>query len=258
MLYIFHGTNKEKSSEKARALAASLRTKRPDAAFVKIDAHEWRADIIQGHLGGQGLFSSKYIIFLDNLSENAEAVEQLPDFLEAMNESDNIFIISEGKVKAELKKAYEKSAEKVVLTDLPVVARSGFGKPGTNVGGKKEFNVFALADAVVARNSGLAWSIYRQAIDNELEPESIIGTLFWQVKSLIVASSAKSASESGLSPFVYSKAKRGAANYSPEELRELSKKLIEIYHDSHRGLVNGELATERLLLTALRRNESRV
>ncbi|MFA6601711.1 MAG: hypothetical protein WCT02_02510 [Candidatus Paceibacterota bacterium] len=255
MLYIFHGTDKEKSSQKARALADSLRMKRPDAAFVKVNPEELSVNLIEGHLGGQGLFSNKYIIFLDNPSENAEALDKLPDFLSAMNESDNIFIISEGKVKADLKKAYEKGAEKVVVTDLPVASGYGYGKAEAKSSGKKEFNIFSLADAIGSREAGRAWAIYREAIDNDLEPESIIGTLFWQVKSMILARDAKSATEAGLSPFVYSKAKKGAANYSAPELAELSRKLIEIYHDSHRGLVNGELATERLLLSSLRRNK---
>lgn len=247
MLYIYYGTDKEKSTTKARTLVDSLRQKKPDAAFVKINSDDWNAEVLRGHLGGQGLFSNKYIIFIDNPSEKSEVIEELLGFLPAMNESDNIFIISDGKIKADCKKAYEKNAEKVVVTDLP----SASGKSTA----QKEFNIFALADALASRKSGEAWSIYRQAIDNEVEPESILGTLFWQVKCLIVANKTKSVSESGLSPFVYTKSKRGAANYSEQELADLSRKLVEIYHDAHRGLVNAELATERLLLTALKKSK---
>ncbi len=238
MLYLFHGTDTQASANKARALVKSLRTKRPDATFAEIDADHWSFSAIQEHAGGQGLFSSKYLILLDRVIENAEAKEQISKLTEMMKESENIFIILEGKLNAELKKSLEKNAEKVVTSDLKEAA--------TNA--KRDFNIFALGDALGERNSGRAWAIYRQAIDIGLETESILGTLFWQAKSIIVASEAASASASGLSPFVFSKSKKYAGNYSKEELNKLTERMISIYHDGHRGLVNMELAIEQLLL----------
>ena len=41
--------------------------------------------------------------------------------------------------------------------------------------------------------------------------------------------------ESGLNPFVYSKAKSFLKNWNEQELSKLSKKFVEIYHESHRG-----------------------
>ena len=239
MLYVFHGTDVAQSSHKARALVDSLRAKKPDASFVSIAADDWHASIIEEHLGGQGLFSNKYIVFLNRLTENEEAKELLPEFISAMHESANIFIVLEGKLNTELKKAFEKAAEKVVISDLKLV--SPFAK-------KSEFNVFALADAVGSRDPFKAWSIYRQAVDSGIEAENIIGTLFWQVKSMVLASTAKTANEAGLSPFVFSKSKKYASLYSPEELRGLMSDLITYYHDGHRGIVNIELSVERRLL----------
>lgn len=238
MLYVFHGSLIKESLRKAHALIDSLRKKKPDAAFEKMSAEDWNPSVLEGHLGGQGLFSNKYIIFLDRLTENTEAKVQLPEFIPAMNESPNIFILVEGKVLIDLKKGFEKHAEKVVASEE---AASKFGK-------KKDFNVFELADAVGMRDPMKAWSIYRQAIDNGLEAESILGTLFWQVKSMILAAPAKSAAEAGLSPFVYSKAKRYVGNYSASELSSLASDLIALYHDGHRGIRDMELATEQIVL----------
>ena len=239
MLYVFHGTDIAQSVRKAHILVDSLRIKKPDASFVRIEASSWDPSLIQEHSGGQGLFSNKYIILLDRISENAQAKEVFADAISILNESTNIFIALEGKLNAELKKAFEKHAEKIVVSDEKV-----------DVGGakKSEFNVFALADALGSRNSFMSWSIYRQAVDAGIEAESIIGTLFWQVKSMVLASTGKSAGETGLSPFVFSKAKKHAENYSSKELADLSKGLITIYHDSHRGLVDAELGLEMLLL----------
>lgn len=241
MLYVFHGSDTHSAITKASALVTSLRTKKPDASYVRVEAGNWTPSIIEEHLGGQGLFSNKYIIFLDRVTEDADAKEKLPEFASAMNESANIFVVAEGKLNAELKKAFEKSAEKIVeCADTRLRESSGVAR--------EEFNIFALADAVGQRDSFKAWSIYRQAVDSGLESESIIGTLFWQLKSMAVAGTGNSAGETGLSPFVYSKAKRAAGNYSTDEFRDLTKKFITLYHDGHRGMIDMELGVERVLL----------
>ncbi|MEK7641973.1 MAG: hypothetical protein AAB365_03215 [Patescibacteria group bacterium] len=241
MLYVFHGTDTPAAVTKATSLVASLRAKKPDASYVRVEAAQWSPSIIEEHIGGQGLFSNKYIIFLDRVTENVEAKELFADFAPVMGESTNIFIVLEGKLNAELKKAFEKSAEKMVETEKKEVAK-GFGASSG------EFNIFALADAVGARDPFRAWSVYREAVDKGTEPENIIGTLFWQMKSMKLAARAKSASESGLSPFVFSKAKKAAGNYSEGELNSLTEKLITVYHDAHRGVCDAELAVERVML----------
>ena len=254
MLYVFHGSLISKSVEKAHALIGSLRAKKPDAAYVKIDADNWDKSILEENLGGQGLFSNKYIVYLDRVTENPVAKEELIEFTKAMKESANIFIICEDKLNIELKKAFEKYAEKVVVSDEKSTGYS-YGKVGAESGGmngsggKKDFNIFALADAFGSRDKIKSWMIYREALVNGLEAESIIGTLFWQTKSMTLAMNSKSASEAGLKPFVYDKAKRYANKYSKIELDNLLKKLITIYHDGHRGVVDMELGIERLMLS---------
>lgn len=253
MLYLFHGLDTRKSAEKAHSLVGSLRTKRPDAAFVVVDADHWSVSIIEEHLGGQGLFSNKYIVFLDRVTENPDAEEKIVDFIPAMNESANIFIVLEGKLNAELKKMFEKHAEKMVESGMtPAVSgdRISVGADARpSLVGKKEFNIFTLADALGARDSFKVWSTYRQAVENGVEAESIVGTLFWQVKSMILAAKVKNAAEAGLNPFVYGKSKRYAVNFSDGELRRLLKELIVLYHEGHRGTVDLEIGVERVLLS---------
>lgn len=254
MLYVHHGAHISQSIEKAKALIDSLRAKRPDAAFVRITSDDWNASIIEEHLGGQGLFTNKYIIYLDRVIENIEAKESFVDFIPAMQESPNIFIVCEGKLNIEFKKAFEKNAEKVVVSD-ETVKNSTYGKSsqfGTSVqnsvAGKKDFNIFALADAFGARDRQKSWIIYREAVKNGLESESILGTLFWQAKSIALAAKCKTAGEAGLKPFVFDKSKRFSMKYSNSELEKLLKDLIVVYHDGHRGLIGLESAIERMTL----------
>ena len=174
MLYVFHGTDIQTAVGKAHSLIDSLQAKRPDAAFVKFEADSWDQNAIEGHLGGQGLFSSKYIVFVDRVTENADAKEALPDLLAAMQESSNIFIVLEGKPNAELKRALEKSSEKIVECE-----------PKVAVAKKEEFNIFALTSAFASRDAFKAWKIYREAIDAGTAVENILGLLFWKAKSIM-------------------------------------------------------------------------
>jgi len=237
MLYIFHGTDSKKSTDKARTLVDSLRTKKPDASFIEISSDNWNKSVIEEHISGQGLFSKKYIVFLNKAAKDGEVVEKFIEMAGLMKESENIFIINEGKVNAELKRVFEKFGDKVVISDE--IEKKVFNK---------EFNIFSLADAMGTRDRFKAWSIYREAVQNGLESESILGTIFWQIKSMILARDSKSASEAGLNPFVYSKAKKGLGNYKERELDNLLERVIFLYHDGHRGLVDLELGIEKMML----------
>ena len=80
-------------------------------------------------------------------------------------------------------------------------------------------------------------------------PEEIHGILFWQVKSIVLASRTKSATEAGLNPFVYSKAKSFAENFNQQELDKILEDIVRLYHDAHRGLHDFETAMEIFILS---------
>ncbi len=236
MLYIFYGTDNKKITDKARILVDSLRAKKPDASFVEINSDNWNSSIIEEHVGGQGLFSNKYIVYINRVGNEEEKVDKMIEMMGVMKESSNIFIISEGKAGVSLKKAFDKYGDKVVVFDEAEKVV------------KKEFNIFALADAIGNRDKFRAWSIYREAVASGLESESILGTIFWQLKSMVLARDAKTAGDAGLNPFVFSKAKKGCSLYKVGELNKLLEQTIVLYHDGHRGLVDLELGIERLML----------
>jgi hypothetical protein len=137
-----------------------------------------------------------------------------------------------------LVKDFAKNADKEVVSEAP---KKGFDWAGDHS--------FAFVDAFMGRKGLDVWKNYRAAVGKGLEAEAILGSLFWQVKSAIVASRSKSASESGLAPFVYTKSKKITEMWSGAELADLAKELIRIYHDSHRGIVDAEISLEKLVLT---------
>lgn len=223
MIYFFHGTDIDKARIKANELANSLRKKKPDASFFRIDVENFDIVTLDEYIGGQGLFSNKYIILLDRLCEKKDVRDLFLDRLKEIKESENIFIIFEGKVDKTSVKKIEKKAEKTAVFDLSE-------KEEIEIKRKKEegLNIFEIANALGAKNKKKLWTIYRQLIEEGKVPEEIHGVLFWKVKTMLLAG--------------------GSYGWSADQLDELIDKLITAYHESRRGICELETRMEALLI----------
>ena len=237
MLYLLYGTDADQSRAKARELLESLEKEKPDALVFRIEPGKWGEMHLEELIGGQGLFEKKLLIFADRLFENEEAKEKIEKNLEEIGKSDNIFIFLEQKVLKPLLLKITEVAEKV----QEFASSEGKKKP--------EFNIFSLTDAFGRRDKKHLWVLYQKALQTDAVPEEIHGILFWQLKSMLLASGAKTAGETGVAPFVFTKAKNFLKNYSVPELQALSSKLVRLYHDAHRGIHNFPIALERFILT---------
>ncbi|MEN9614264.1 MAG: hypothetical protein RLZZ347_571 [Candidatus Parcubacteria bacterium] len=250
MIYLLYGEDTVSARAKAHELIAVLQKKKPNASFFTMMAEHCDASRLQEFAGGQGLFEQKYIVFLDRVLETAEAKEAFLDCVKAISESDNIFVMLEGKLdKATLTKI-EKKAEKVqefvFSAGAKVASKSAAGDRPATI---PEFNIFVLSDALGKKDKKSLWVFYQKALLSDTPPEEISGTLFWQVKSMLTARVSNTALESGLNPFVFQKSKAYEKNYPGDSLRELSEKLVSIYHDAHRGKGDFAIALERLILS---------
>jgi DNA polymerase III delta subunit len=243
MIYLLHGTDTDKSRAKMHEMTDSLKNKKPDAAFFKMDVEHWNLAELEEYCGGQGLFENKFIIVLDHLLDNEEIAPVLLEQIEVIAASPNIFIVLEGKLDKDALKKVEKNAEKVQEFEESTAQKFARAKS------KERFNVFSLAEALGKRDRKNLWVLYRRALREDISPEEIHGTLFWQAKSIALARQAKSAKEAGMKDFTFSKAKGYAGNFSEKESDELLNRLVHISHDSRRGLSLISLALEELALT---------
>lgn len=216
MLYFFYGTDGAKAREKASALVATLSAKKPQASVFKIGAGDWNATALDELIGGQGLFHPISLVQISGVFENEETKEYILARLSELAESPNIFVLVEGAVDAETKRAVSKKAEKVQEFKKVTV--------------KQKFPVFTLADALGDRDKKNLWVLYQKALLEGIAPENINGVLFWKVKDMLTAH--------------YSN-----RHWKTEELKNLSARFVALYHDSHRGLHEFPLALERLILT---------
>lgn len=241
MFYFLYGEDKDKARKKAHELIDSLTKKRPNASFFKVDSENFSLGKLEEFIGGQGLFESKQIVFLDNLVGDKEIKEEVLSKIKEIKESPNAFVFLEGKVDKATLGEMEKSAEKVQEFKLASSAASAKES-------KEKFNVFSLVDFFGRRDKKNLWALYQEAISQGVAPEEINGVLFWQLKSMIVASKSKNINESGLSPYVFQKSKNYARNYSEEEMKKMSSALVSVYHDSRRGIHDFDIALERFIL----------
>lgn len=239
MLYIFCGTDEEKSREKLQKLVAALVAKKPDASFVQLRAEDFHMEAFPGYVEGQGLFESKQIIVFDHLFENKEYKELLVKERKALAESPNIFFVLEGALDKTTSEKLKKVAEKFEIS----------GSEAKIAKEKPVFNTFALADALGSRNRKNLWVLYQEGKRAHVPDEEMHGVLFWQAKSLLLAGNAGSAQEAGLNPFVFRKAQGFCKNYSVDELRNMLRTLTKLPHEARRGRYELGSALEQFVLT---------
>ena len=149
MLYFIHGNDTDAVLAKGRALVEKLLAKRPDAEVIRVTDESFDPAHVRSLAGTQGLFEKKIIAVLDRVLDADDGA--ILSLLTAFKDSDNAFILLAGEVSAKDAQKVAEHAEKVVACDA--LARA----PG------REFNMFALTDALGARDRRKLWVLFTRA-----------------------------------------------------------------------------------------------
>ena len=204
-----------------------------DGKLTTIEAGEFVSGQVTDALGATSLFGGSEWFILDAPASHPDFTEEVQNTLAELAESPNTFIILEDKLLAPAKKKYSKHAAEI--TEF--------------ASGKTEkFNVFLLVDALAEKDKRRLWVLLQEARLNGSRAEEVVGILWWQLKSLRLASLTNSAGEAGMKDFPYNKAKRALNKFSDGELNKLSQSLLELYHDGHAGMNDMDLALEEWVL----------
>jgi len=215
----------------------ALRLKKAEKAgneTVRITDANFSEGLVASYFGGDDLFGKTTIVVLDRVCANKNARDFIFSSLSELSSSLNDFLFFEEKLLVDDIKILEKAGGEVVTKKKAV------GKP------MEEFNIFALADALGLRDKKTLWTLYVQAIRAGKTPEEISGTLFWQVKSMLLVAKGEGR---GLNPYVKNKAVRFIKNYTGDELQKLAYELVSEYHESRRGGLPLEGRLEKLILS---------
>ncbi len=160
------------------------------------------------------LGDTKYFLLTGALSD-PEKGEEMIAISKGLMSSPHVFIFEEDKLLKKLNDALSKIGAKVQIL-------SASKKEGS-------FNVFPLAHALSARDRKHLWILLMQALRSGIAPENITGILHWKVREMLTGTKSSS--------------------YSRSELISLSRDLVKMYHDAHRGLGDLGLLLERFVLT---------
>lgn len=151
------------------------------------------------------------------------SAEDFLDMAEVFVSSPHTFIFYEEKL-------LKKPSDKVTKAGAQVVVHTAQKKDTEAHAGRarEPFSVFSIANVFGIRDRKKLWLLCTEALQNGVVPEATVGMLHWKVRDLL--------------------AKKDHAKYSRVELSRISKELVTLYHESHRG--GGELALllERFVL----------
>lgn len=216
MIYVFVGTDIAKRS------AAVLKfLEKVPGSIVRFDDSSADPTRLHDLIGGSDLFGDHYVVVLDGLLDSGFG-EAAMGQLERLAESTNTFVI------------IESSIPKSRLADITKVAEDVFEFATTKKKGES-FNIFSITDAFGARDKKNTWILYQDALAAGVAPEEVLNIIIWQVKNILLAAGTRSAEETGLAPFVYTKAKGYSRNFKPEELTSMSRTLATLFHEGHLG-----------------------
>ena len=202
--------------------------KYPNSIVLSVDHNDLDFSF-EKYISSVSLFGQKYIYQFFNIISDG-AMEDLVANGPAMVDSPNIFIIHETEITEPRRKKLEALGFNV-------------GK-SVNINKKTSNEIFALSDAIYARDKKNAWVSF-QTLSQTSAVEEIHGTLLWAVKMMRVY---PYANDLGIKPFVASNANRASKKYTPNEIDNMHRQLVHIYHDAHNGKLDFNIALENWLI----------
>lgn len=119
---------------------------------------------------------------------------------------------------------------------------------------EKGMNPFQLTDAFAKKDLKSAFSILNAAVLKGVSPDEIFWKLVWQVKNLLMVKKCESlscgevAKLTGLHPFVAKKCLFSSGNFKEEELKQYSRCLLDLWHDSKKRTADMQMGLEKLFL----------
>ena len=228
MLYLFHGSDIEKTRTKAFEWVAKARAKEPNLAYVRLAREELTPAALEDAALSGGLFVKRLLILIDDpfpstrvSSEDDEnSAEEntgniLEEHLDILAASDNAIIILAPKLSAA-------KAKKIVAK-----AKVEYRYDTTAAREERGFNT-NLVNALAARSREKLWLEVNRALRAGDAPEMLHGLLHWKARDLM---------------------SKGSRVWPAKEARALSLSLITLLQQARRGGLNLSLSLERFALS---------
>lgn len=234
MLHIIYGTDKEKARARFRVLREEF-VKKGSSERIVMEGEVNRSFLDEAS-SSRGIFGETTLFVFDSVFDKKDEQEILAKHVVDLASSANIFLI--------LETTFDKETMKTVIESVATIEEFA----GKKIDKRPDFNIFSLGDALGKRNKKELWVLYQEAVASGFEPEEVCSTLFWAVKNIALMKSAKPGEDAGLSPYIAPKARMFAKNYTQDEIANISRTLVSVYHEAHRGGEPMSIALERFIL----------
>jgi len=170
MLYLYTGTDRMKARAMMNAAVAPFEKK---MSVIHItDVHT--LDDLNAALAGGGMFAGVRVVVLDGIFDREEMRGRVMGEVAHMAASADHFFIYIEKLDAATRRQIEKHATKSEQFDAPKKA-------------DKSSSIFALGNALRARNKKDLWVSYQRELAADAAPEAIHGVLFWAAKQMLIS-----------------------------------------------------------------------
>lgn len=244
MIYLFAGSDHARAYQTFSRYLAIMRAKQPEATVLVFTPDNLNQAAFEEAIFGQSLFLNKHIVAARRLSEDEAASRLVLTNIKTLTESSSAFLFYEpfdfaqGKPgeESELVKTLAKHAKDTKIFNL----KTEF---------KPEFNIFALANNLGARDRECLWLDYERARRANFKSIDIFWKLWWQVKNMMIVTAAPEVMKTELKPTVAARAVRASRNFRPDELAAMLTELAAMYHETYPDSDEFNFRLEKFILS---------
>lgn len=172
MIYLFYGSDVEKTRMKAFDWVAKARVKEPNLAYVRLAREEITDAALEDAAQSGGLFVKRLLILLDDPFQEGDSPDILEEHIDSLADSDNAIIILAPKLVATKAKKISAKAKVVYKYDKLAALED-----------KRGFNS-SLVNALGARSREKLWLEINRALYVGDAPEMLHGLLHWKVRDM--------------------------------------------------------------------------
>lgn len=255
MIHLIYGNQRDRVLARSKQIVDRVLGSKSGALYFKFMPEGFERAKFEELIAGRSLFKELVIVLCDGLMADAEISALLSKKIGEMSESNNIFIFLEEKINKNFLELFKKA--KADIAEFSVAEKKGYaGAREVKLrAGYEGFNIFSLTDALGARDKKLAWVLYQKSLRAGIPPEEIFWKAVWIFRNIILVSSINTEqkeladkSKLAISPYTLSNSRRFLKNYNEADLKNKYKKLVDIYHQFRRGIVEAEMAMEQFIL----------
>ena len=237
MFHLIYGSDRVKAQKRYSELLDTLRAEDPTRQIIEFHADTFVRSDLEDLVLAQSLFGSPALIFGDALLEREESRLCIGEMAGALAASAQTFVfLEEGLLAEDIKKI------------LPHAKAEEFKRAA--LGREDERPLYALGDALGKKDKKEIWVMYQRSLLAGFPEEKVFWMLARQLKNMLLVKCGATMDDLGTkSDFVYKKTVTSAKNFAEKELAKRHGELVAILHDSHRGLLDFDIALERWLLS---------